>query len=446
VTGSSGTASSSSGQVQPGTDGRLTHGRPRVERLARADPSCVDLVERLVRIAVEGLGTMRLPDGVFAFTRKGAIDRGRPTTRLEGRSLRYSGMVALGARHLDPTVQREVLGGCRADEAADHFLGRLPLDSHLGDVAVATWAVAGTGGARLPEAVRMLNRAVDRERTPYVVDLAWAVCAYVAARDRAEVETRLALARDRLLSCRPGSALFPHAVGKARAGRWRSHVGCFADQVYPIQALARLHASGDDPRALRAAQDCADLICELQGRSGQWWWHYHTRNQTVVEGYPVYSVHQHAMAPMALFDLAEAGGRIDDGAIARGLTWLVKRPEWVEPLLRDDLGLTWRKVARRDPRKVVRAVRALSTRFRPRLTFSLIDSVLAPTVVDRECRPYELGWLLDAWMPRAARPAPSARAVVLSGTESSGTVHGAPRTAGAPAAARVTAEASGDAR
>ncbi|MDQ1293154.1 MAG: hypothetical protein QG608_1035 [Actinomycetota bacterium] len=444
MTGTSqGTTPSSSARIQPGTDNRLTNGRPRVERLLRADPSCVDLVERLVRIAVDGLGTMRLPDGVFAYTRRGAVDRGRPTTRLEGRSLRYSGMVAIGARHLDAPAQRELLGGCCADEAADHFLGRLPLDSALGDVAVAAWAVACTGGTQLPEALRMLDRVFDRDRNPYVVDLSWAVCAYVAARGRADVERRLAVARDKLLACRPGGDLFPHAAGAGRVAGWRSHVGCFADQVYPLQALARLHASGDDPEALRAAQDCADRLCALQGRAGQWWWHYDARNQTVVEGYPVYSVHQHAMAPMALLDLAQAGGRVDDGAITRGLTWLVKRPEWVEPLLRDDLGLTWRKVARRDPRKVVRAVRALSTRFRPRMTLSLIDSVLGPTAVDRECRPYELGWLLEAWMPAPTVDPPP---TVLPESERADAGRLAPRPLTEPAVARRTAEASGDVR
>ena len=85
-------------------------------------------------------------------------------------------------------------------------------------------------------------------------------------------------------------------------------MGSFAAQVYPIQALARLHRSADDQEALAVANSVAAAICTAQGEAGQWWWHYDGRTGGVVEGYPVYSVHQHAMGPMALLDLAEAGG------------------------------------------------------------------------------------------------------------------------------------------
>ena len=92
--------------------------------------------------------------------------------------------------------------------------------------------------------------------------------------------------------------------------------------MYPLQAFARLHASGDDPQALAAAEAVATAICAAQGEAGQWWWHYDSRDGSVVEGYPVYSVHQHAMGPMALLDLADAGGTGHDEAISRGLSWL----------------------------------------------------------------------------------------------------------------------------
>src|SRR5205085_4135860 len=126
-------------------------------------------------------------------------------------------------------------------------------------------------------------------------------------------------ARDTLLTSRhKGSPLFPHATGPGLLPWYRTHVACFADQVYPIQALARLYHSGNDADALAAAEECAARICELQGDGGQWWWHYDARTGRVIEGYPVYSVHQHAMAPMALLDLAEAGGSGRMADIARG--------------------------------------------------------------------------------------------------------------------------------
>jgi len=207
-----------------------------------------------------------------------------------------------------------------------------------------------------------------------------------------------------LLRSRTGSGpLFPHATGPGLVPWYRAHVSCFADQTYPLQALARLHASGDDPEALAAADACAARICALQGDAGQWWWHYDARTGTVVEGYPVYSVHQHAMAPTALFDLTDAGGSDFGAAVRRGLSWMAEPPELAaagrqEPLILDEAGVTWRKVHRGDPAKAVRAARGLVTRPLPGARLGVLDRVYRPAAVDRECRPYEFGWMLHAWL------------------------------------------------
>ena len=228
-----------------------------------------------------------------------------------------------------------------------------------------------------------------------MVEAAWVLSALVAVRASADVEKPLARARGRLLGARP-ERLYPHVIGGE--GSWfRSHVGSFAAQVYPIQALARLHRSADDRQALATANSVADSICSLQGADGQWWWHYDARTGGVVEKYPVYTVHQHAMGPMALVDLAEAGGDDHLDSICRGIRWLESRPESAEALMLDAPPITWRKVARNDPRKVVRGLRATSTRMVPGLRLSVLDRMFPPGPVDYECRPYEFGWLLMTW-------------------------------------------------
>jgi hypothetical protein len=235
------------------------------------------------------------------------------------------------------------------------------------------------------------------------VDAAWTVSALVAARSLADVEKHLELARRRLISARK-DVVFPRETNGG--GAWyRSHVGSFADQVYPVQALARLHASADDKTALATANEVAGMICAAQGKSGQWWWHYDSRSGGVVEEYPVYSVHQHAMGPMALMDLAEAGGDDHMDAIARGLRWLARPPETTEALVLDNPPVTWRKVARGDQRKLVRGLRATSTRVLPGWRLSPLDRAFPPGAVDHECRPYELGWLLYAWLSPGSRAA-----------------------------------------
>ncbi len=69
-----------------------------------------------------------------------------------------------------------------------------------------------------------------------------------------------------------------------------------------------------------------------------------------------------------------------------------------EPMILDDLGVTWRKVHRGDPRKAVRAGQGLASLARPGLRLALLDRLYRPASVDRECRPYEFGWMLHAWL------------------------------------------------
>ena len=368
----------------------------RLERLASTDPGSATLVRQLLDIAVSGL-TRSYQDGEFVFRLDGSPDPGGAwRLTASGKSLRYSAIAALGLLRLPEPVQRRVLGGDTCVGLISRLTKRLGEMTSPGDVALVCWAAAEAGHDDLPVVVSRLAEVGQPESTQYVVDAAWVVSALVAARRQVDVEGHLSRARRALLGAR-GAILYPHGTGRG-APWYRAHVGSFADQVYPLQALARLHGSADDPEALAVADEVAGKICAVQGEAGQWWWHYDSRNGSVVEGYPVYSVHQHAMAPMALLDLADAGGVRHLRAIARGLQWLNSPPETDEDLVASRPAITWRKVARNDPRKAVRGLRAVSTRIRPDWRLPSLDRVLPPGIVDHECRPYELGWLLMTWL------------------------------------------------
>jgi len=304
--------------------------------------------------------------------------------------------VALGLLRVSEPEQRTVLGGQTAADLVGQLAKRLDDVSNTGDVALICWAAAEAGHSELPHALARLGQLDRGQPQLDVVSASWVVSALVAARTQADVEEQLAAARQRLLGAR-GETSYPHLTA---GGSWyRAHVGSFADQVYPIQALARLHGSAADPEALAVANAVAKVICDAQGPAGQWWWHYDSRTGAVVEGYPVYTVHQHAMAPMALLDLAGAGGDAHLAEICRGLRWLAAPPEAsAAQLVLEDPPITWRKIARADHRKLVRGVRAASTRLHPRSRLAVLDRMYPPGAVDYECRPYELGWLLLTWL------------------------------------------------
>ena len=372
----------------------------RLALVAGRDSRSAALVERLLRAAVRILPQARVA-GDFAFTLTGTRDPdGIWQLSPSGTSRRYGAIAALGLMRLPQREQRTVLGGEDGHDFVGRLARRLDWMTNLGDVALLCWAAAEAAHGELPHALERLAE-LDRRDTPVdVVAAAWVVTALVATRPLIDVEQHLSAARDRLLAAR--SEVYPHVA--AGATTWyRSHVGSFADQVYPVQALARLHASADDPGALAAAESVAAAICRAQGRAGQWCWHYDARTGGVVRSYPVHSVHQYAMAPMALLDLAEAGGQPYLEAICQGLRWLTGPPEIREDLILDEPPVTWRKVARGDRRMTGRGLRAASTGPCSLIRFPALDRVFRPGTVDHECRPYELGWLLMAWLPAMGR-------------------------------------------
>ena len=99
--------------------------------------------------------------------------------------------------------------------------------------------------------------------------------------------------------------IFSHlAENGGLTGLMRGRMGSFADQVYPIYALAKFSKAYQVPKAAERALDTALTLCELQGPYGQWWWHYDATTGKVLGQYPVYSVHQYGIAPMALLTAA----------------------------------------------------------------------------------------------------------------------------------------------
>ena len=369
----------------------------RLAMLAATSPSSRSLVDKLFLVAERGLP--RMYDGaLFAHTLRAVETKDGWTERLEGISLRYTAMTALGLAHADAATQMQALNG----DTIPSLLHRAALQAEqspdIGAIALTAWAMAEVTGVFSAPLYRVLSTHLASGAPISTVECAWSLSAALAARDLADTSGLIGAARAGLLSARAGSVLFGHMIPASASGRLRAHIGCFADQVYPIQALSRLHASLGDTEALAAAEACAERICALQGNGGQWWWHYDVRNGTVAEGYPVYSVHQHAMAPMALLELREAGGRDFSGAIVGGLSWLETHPETPETLIDPEKGVVWRKVARREPNKLVRKAAAVGTALRPGFRLPAVDALFPPGPIDRECRPYEFGLMLYAWL------------------------------------------------
>jgi uncharacterized protein YyaL (SSP411 family) len=197
-----------------------------------------------------------------------------------------------------------------------------------------------------------------------------------------------------LLANQASSGLLRHG-GSGRRARFPN----FATQIYGVLALTIAAKQGVDDRALRAARRAADRVIALQLEDGGWPWLFDAERGRVVERYEVYSVHQHAMAPMGLLELHELTG--EDGyraAAVRGLPWIHGQNELGADMVRRDEGIVLRSIRRRRP--LDRA--AIYAKTAAALAGVAVDRPARFLELNETCRPYELGWLLEAWAGREA--------------------------------------------
>jgi hypothetical protein len=334
-----------------------------------------------------------------------------------GTSVRYTAMTALG-------VERAFEHGLECDidldslyEALDATLAGI---DNSGDLGLVLWASA-RGDTRLAErALRDLGEFGDvararRATMVHTTELAWVVTGLAEALaagigDERDVRLRLDRAYRRLLEHRGASGLMCYARPLSRAASLRARaliqgeLGFFDAQVYTIVACLARDRVTPDPEARDVARVIGEHILHHQHPRGQWGWHYNARTGALVDLYPVYSVHQDGMAPMALLPLERTTGLPTTAAVARGAAWLFGDNELGEPLADEPDAIIWRSVRRRAWRsRVVHPLKAASL-LRVGRTLDLGARLAGKDglEIDREMRPYHLGFCLYGFAEIAA--------------------------------------------
>jgi len=351
-------------------------------------------IRSLIQLGLRGLVAMYNPERELFCHR---LVRNNGELSREGLSRRYTLISLLGLQRVQDAAQAAGL-----DTRA--ILANLASDTrwleNIGDLGLLIWASAGAG----PELSSQIRSAWDFDHLLHVfrearqgrtMELAWFLSGLahlkLAGADQANLRD-LAMETYGLLKKNQGeNGLFSHLAEKRSfSGLMRGRVGSFADQIYSVYALAKFSQAFAVPKAAERALDCALTLCESQGPMGQWWWHYDAATGKVLGRYPVYSVHQDAMAPMALRAIGEAVDSDFRPWIYKGLNWIYGNNELEEDVRDASANVIWGGVYRNDSlRYVDSAFELLSAREDSRTHKDL--------VLLSECRPYQLGWLLYAW-------------------------------------------------
>jgi hypothetical protein len=183
----------------------------------------------------------------------------------------------------------------------------------------------------------------------------------------------------------------------------RRRFASFATQTYLTLACYAYGELMHDNRAIEMANVCTRKLIARQGPSGEWPWFFDAASGRVVDFYEVYSVHQYGMAP-AFLECAERHGVSEArSAIIKGFNWVLGENQLGVPMLVPELHLTIRSQVRKGEMhsKKWRVLRSLGNSILGHEA-ALIDP--AGLELRRECRSYELGWILWSFGQRSDLP------------------------------------------
>lgn len=222
----------------------------------------------------------------------------------------------------------------------------------VGDLGLLLWVAALVAPEKLEALVPDANACSNSIfRRGHTIQLSWLLAGLShACISRPDMSQRLrSLAFDvfgRLIrSQRDGGLFTSYPQNASFSGLIHGAAGSFADQVYAIYALTLFRQAFIHVQALDRALDCALAICEQQGSQGQWWSRYDANKDLVITRFPVRSVHQCGLAPMALLTLGNVIPCDFGPWVYKGIRWMTNN-EFGRDMWDSGENLIWSSVER----------------------------------------------------------------------------------------------------
>ena len=183
----------------------------------------------------------------------------------------------------------------------------------------------------------------------------------------------------------------------------RRRFASFATNTYLTLACYMYGEIAGDPRFIDVANSCTRRLIAHQGPNGEWPWFYDAISGVVLDFYEVYSVHQYGMAPAFLEHAEKHGVEGAQTALIKGFEWIFGNNQLKKSMLVPELCLTVRSHVRKHELRTnrLRMIRAIKNSLLHRGAQLINPDRLE---LRRECRSYELGWILWSFGQRQDLP------------------------------------------
>ena len=265
-----------------------------------------------------------------------------------------------------------------------------PADIGLLLVLMSACGADHAGARACLSRIRDLNRVRDPRST--IQDLSWMLWGAARAA-RASVIGANQVASSIFERIVTDYVIEPSGLPEHRPVRWRSGIVSFGAVSYYLRALAEYLRDTADPDAKKIYGHALASTLRTQRPDGAWPWLLSAKRGTVLQVYPIYSVHQLGMAPLFLTAAIEMKALNDREPIERGISWLLRGQLAGHPMFELSPFFMYRALERRDvwPRlqRFARATRASSGE-------ASDDNGIPRLRINRVSHSYEWGWLLFA--------------------------------------------------
>ena len=345
-------------------------------------------IDKLIQVAANKLPDMLQQNGLFC---EEVIYSMNDKYMCSGESLRYSIMVLIG-------LNRALKNGYKIEIQSNAILNKLLSkidDFSIGDLGLLLWYYNLIGNPESSVLYQTIERKLYKTNWDSIInmEIAWLITglSYHQAYHNEGINLTDELTEYLMTNRSSTSGLFYH-MGKG----FRRDYPNFASQIYSIHALSLRCRLLSDKNAGDRAIEATKALTPLQQSNGGWPWLFRASTGSVIEPYELYSVHQDAMAPMALFELKESTGFNSLDMIRQGIKWMYRDNELNQKMYTDNF--IFRSIRRTKPYDRISIYKnIIYDRLRIHNSNNYRNGFLE---INPTSRPYHLGWILEAWCGR----------------------------------------------
>ncbi len=169
----------------------------------------------------------------------------------------------------------------------------------------------------------------------------------------------------------------------------------FGAITYYLKSLYEYGKAFNDDDAINNFKKITLRIIKMQSDSGEWAWFYNSKTSNILDWYQIYSVHQDSMSILFLLPARDLGLVEADQAIIKSYRWLFGYNNKGFKMINENPFFIYRSVKKKG--KFERVKRLICSYYLSLLNTNANLENKHNLVINKECRSYELGWVLYSW-------------------------------------------------